>query len=227
MKNTCKGRLIVIEGLDGCGKATQTGLLYEALKKSGKAVKMVSYPDYQSNSSALVRMYLSGEFGSDPNAVNAYAASTFYAVDRYAGYKKNWGKEYEEGTLVLCDRYTTSNAIHQCSKLPKEDWDEYLDWLFTFEYQTMGIPAPDQVIFLKGDISISQELMTSRYQGDEKKKDIHESNVDYMRKSSESAIYCSEKLNWIIIDCIRDGKMRSPEDIHEEILSKVSGPDKE
>ena len=127
-------KLIVIEGLDGSGKATQAKLLTSTLQEMGRTVRQVSFPDYESDSSALVKMYLAGEFGTSPSDVNAYAASSFYAVDRYASFKKDWEKDYAEG-IIVADRYTTSNAIHQCSKLPQEQWDGYLDWLFDFEYQ--------------------------------------------------------------------------------------------
>ena len=120
------GKLIVIEGLDGSGKATQTKMLCDRLEKEGKKFLKVSFPDYRSDSSALVRMYLSGRFGEHPDDVNAYAASSFYAVDRYASFKENWGKRYNDGRLIIADRYATSNGIHQCSKLPEDRWQEYL-----------------------------------------------------------------------------------------------------
>jgi hypothetical protein len=141
-------------------------------------------------------MYLAGKFGTDPNAVNAYAASSFFAVDRFAGFKQDWGSFYQEGGIVVADRYTTSNAVHQCSKLPREQWDAYLDWLFDFEYRLMGIPAPDAVVYLQVDPEVSQKLMTGRYQGDESKKDIHESNRGYLDKSRQAAEYCARKLGW-------------------------------
>ncbi len=216
------GTLIVIEGLDGSGKATQSRLLYEALLEQGKEVRKVSFPDYGSDSSALVKMYLNGEFGKDPNNVNAYAASAFYAVDRYAGYKKDWGRFYEEGGIIIADRYTTSNAIHQCSKLPQEQWGEFLDWLFEFEYGLLGIPAPDIVIYLQADTGVSQSLMTGRYHGDESRKDIHESNLEYMNRSAQAAAFCSRKLGWKTVHCVKDGTMRGIEEIHQEILNHIS-----
>lgn len=142
------GRLIAIEGLDGSGKATQTQLLEAALRSSGKDVCLVSFPDYASDSSALVKMYLSGRFGSKPEAVNAYAASSFYVVDRYASYKHQWEEFYRNGGIAVADRYTTFNGIHQCSKLPKSEWEKFLDWLFHYEYDLLGIPSPDAVIYL-------------------------------------------------------------------------------
>lgn len=216
-----RGKLIVIEGLDGSGKATQAKLLCESLEKQGLKVRKVSFPDYDSDSSALVKMYLNGEFGKDPNDVNAYAASSFYAVDRYASYKKDWGKFYEDGGIIVADRYTTSNAIHQCSKLSEEAWDEFLEWLFKFEYEELGIPTPDTVIYLKVDTEVSQKLMTGRYDGDESKKDIHEGNLDYLNRSRKAAAYCSKKLGWKEIECCCGNGMRSIEEIHNDVLSEI------
>lgn len=168
------GRLIVLEGLDGSGKATQAGLLYEALCGRGEQAMKITFPNYESDSSALVKMYLGGAFGQDVNDVNAYAASSFYSVDRYASYKTLWGCFYHDGGTVIADRYTTSNAVHQCSKLPREEWDAYLAWLFDFEYRKIAIPEPDIVVYLDVDPEVSQRLMSQRYHGDEEKKDIHE-----------------------------------------------------
>lgn len=215
------GQLIVIEGLDGSGKATQAKLLHDELMKEGEKVRQVSFPDYESDSSVLVKKYLSGEFGSDPSDVNAYAASSFYAVDRYASYKKDWGKFYEDGGIIIADRYTTSNAIHQCSKLPEEEWNAYLDWLFHFEYKLLGIPEPDLVLYLRVTPSVSQKLMTGRYRGHEEKKDIHEKDVAYLNHCRVAADYCSERLGWKTIECARNGEMGSIEDIHEEIVQKL------
>ena len=140
-----KGRLLVIEGLDGSGKATQAKLLASHLAESGRRVMEITFPDYESDSSALVKMYLSGQFGDKPDDVNPYAASSFYAVDRYASYKTKWGSFYEAGGIVIADRYTTSNAVHQCSKLPPEQWNDFLRWAFDYEYRLLGLPAPDAV----------------------------------------------------------------------------------
>ena len=215
------GKLIVIEGLDGSGKATQARRLYETLQQKGIPVRKVSFPDYASDSSALVKMYLAGEFGKDPSAVNAYAASTFFAVDRYASYKKDWGSFYEQGGIIIADRYTTSNAIHQCSKLPEAQWDSFLTWLFDFEYRLMGIPAPDSVMYLQVDPAVSQKLMTGRYQGDESKKDIHESNTAYLDRSQLAARHCAKVLGWKTILCVKDGAMRDIDDIGREILANI------
>lgn len=216
-----KGKLIVIEGLDGSGKATQAEALVQSLTAKGYPVRKVSFPDYASDSSALVKMYLSGQFGKDPMDVNAYAASAFYAVDRFASYKRDWGKFYLSGGIIVADRYTTSNAVHQCSKLPEAQWDEFLGWLFDFEYRLMGIPAPNCVIYLSVDPAVSQALMTERYRGDESKKDIHEENLDYLRRSRQSAEYCSQRLGWKEIDCCESGQMRTVQAIHQDILTQL------
>lgn len=213
-------KLIVMEGLDGSGKATQAKLLTEKLAEEGMKVRKISFPDYESDSSALVKMYLAGQFGTAPSDVNAYAASSFYAVDRFASYKKDWKADYDQGVIVA-DRYTTSNAVHQCSKLEKDQWEEYLNWLFDFEYEKMGIPSPDLVIYLKVDPVVSQKLMSQRYAGDESKKDIHERDLEYLSRSREAAQYCSTTLNWKIVECCKDGQMRSIEEIQQEVWELI------
>lgn len=215
-----KGQLIVIEGLDGSGKATQAGLLCRNLQEKGLNVRKVSFPNYDSDSSALVRMYLAGQFGSDPSDVNAYAASCFYAVDRFASFKKDWKTFYEEGGIIIADRYTTSNAVHQCAKLPQQDWDDYLDWLFHFEYELLGIPEPSLVVYLRVDPKVSQKLMTDRYKGHEEKKDIHEKNVEYLRHSRIAADYCAQKFGWYTIECAANGEMRAIEDIQKDVIQE-------
>lgn len=217
-----QGKLITIEGLDGSGKATQSELLLQRLQEQGRRVRKVSFPDYNSDSSMLVRMYLAGQFGKKPEDVNAYAASAFFAVDRYASYKKDWKSFYEEGGIVIADRYTTSNAIHQCSKLPEDQWDDFLDWLFDFEYRLLGIPAPDLVVYLHVDTEISQMLMTNRYGGDESRKDIHEGNRSYLERSQQAAQYCCRRLGWKEIPCCADGTMRERESILDDILRLVN-----
>ena len=216
-----KGKLIVIEGLDGSGKGTQAQELVKNLAARGEPVRKISFPNYASDSSALVKMYLGGQFGTDPKDVNAYAASTFFAVDRFASFKQDWGGFYAQGGILVADRYTTSNAVHQCSKLPEDGWDEFLDWLFHFEYTLLGIPAPDAVIYLNVDPEVSQKLMTGRYQGDETKKDIHEGNLPYLNRSRQAAQYCSRKLGWKEIQCCQDGQMRSIASIQQEILTLI------
>lgn len=215
------GKLLVLEGLDGSGKATQAKLLAQALAQRGLPVRQVSFPNYESPSSALVKMYLNGAFGEKPDAVNPYAASTFYAVDRYASYQTLWKSFYEDGGLVLADRYTTSNAIHQCAKLPRAQWEHYLAWLFQFEYEQIAIPKPDMVIYLNVEPSVSQRLLARRYGGDDTRKDIHEKDAGYLCRSHEAADYCAQTLGWHTVVCVREQEMRSVQDIHAEVLATV------
>ena len=217
------GKLIIFEGLDGSGKGTQTALTAQKLAARGVDLRQITFPDYASESSALVKLYLAGAFGQKPDDVNAYAASSFYAVDRYASYKTGWGAFYRDGGLVLSDRYTTSNAVHQCSKLPPAQWDGFLNWLFDFEYQKIGIPAPDAVVYLAVDPEVSQRLLAARYHGDDSKKDIQEKDLDYLARSRAAAEYCAKALGWKRIDCTADGPqgktMRTVEQINDEILA--------
>lgn len=215
------GKLIVIEGLDGSGKSTQLELLEQNLKTRGIDCKAVSFPNYQSPSSTLVKMYLGGEFGKNPNDVNAFAASVFYTVDRYASFKSDWGNYYMGGGTVVSGRYTTSNAVHQCSKLPESEWKKFLDWLYDFEYNKIAIPKPDKVIFLDMPIEVSQKLLSKRYEGDEAKKDIHESDTSYLAKCRKAALFTAKYSNWEIIPCSRDGEPRTIEDIADDVLNQV------
>ena len=217
-----KGRLIVIEGLDGSGKATQAKRLAAALQQHGKRVREISFPNYDSDSSTLVKMYLSGAFGTQPGDVNAYAASSFYAVDRYAGMKQDWGAFYDSGGILIADRYTTSNAVHQCCKLPRAQWDAYLDWLFDYEYRLLGLPAPDLVIYLRLGIETSQRLMSERYHGDEKKKDIHESNLSYLEQAHLAADYCASKYNWKTVECAERGSLRCIDEIGADVWNMAA-----
>lgn len=217
------GKLIIFEGLDGSGKGTQTELACQSLRQKGYDPLKITFPDYESESSALVKMYLSGQFGQKPDDVNAYAASTFYAVDRYASYKTSWGAAYRSISLIISDRYTTSNAVHQCSKLPPMHWDGFLEWLFDFEYKKLGLPAPDAVIYLAVDPDVSQRLIAERYNGDQTKMDIQEKDTEYLARSRAAAEYCARKLGWKRIECttVADGvkTIRSVEDIHAEVLA--------
>ena len=215
------GKLIVIEGLDGSGKSTQLDILTEKLQEEGFNVRSVSFPDYENPSSTLVKMYLEGKFGNKPDDVNAYAASTFYAVDRYASYKQNWGGFYEDGGIVTAGRYVTSNAVHQCSKIPEEMWEDFLCWLYDFEYVKMGIPKPDKVIFLDMPIEVSQKLLSHRYGGNEDKKDIHERDTEYLAKCRKAAVFTAKYSNWHIIPCSQNNEARSIEAIANDVLCAV------
>ncbi|MBO5494300.1 MAG: deoxynucleoside kinase [Eubacterium sp.] len=214
-------KLIIIEGLDGSGKSTQTALVEKYFEDSKIDYKKIKLPDYDSKSSTLVKMYLGGEFGTNADDVNAYAAGTFYAVDRFASYKLNWGKNYENGTLILADRYATSNSIYQMEKLDKSKWDEYLDWSEDFEYNKIGIPRPDLVIYLDMPVEISQKLMTSRYDGDENRKDVHEANVDFLNSCRISALYAAKKQGWVVIPCSDGENPYSVEKIHNDIIDVI------
>ena len=184
----------VIEGLDGCGKSTQIKLLENDLAEKNQSFLHIKLPDYDSPSSTLVNMYLAGEFGTNAEDVNVYAASAFYAVDRYANFVLKWRDTYKKGTDILADRYTTSNAIYQLAKLPEGKWDAYLDWLSDFEYNKMNIPKPDKVIYLDMPVKISQKLMSKRYEGDESKKDVHEKNVTFLERCLvDYKLFCRRK----------------------------------
>lgn len=212
------GKFIVIEGLDGSGKATQTEILRKHFENKGENVKKLTFPDYNNESSALVKMYLGGEFGDNPDDVNAYAAAAFYTVDRAASYLKFWKKDYENGSVILADRYATSNIIYQMSKLPESDWDSYIDFQEDFEYSKIKVPKPDTIIYLDVEPEVSQKLLSSRYSGDESKKDLHEKNLDFLLSCRKSALYAAKRLGWIIISCTKNGEMRTIEDISKEIL---------
>lgn len=215
-----KGKLIVIEGLDGSGKSTQ--IEYLKNKLGGRNVHQIKLPDYDSDSSALVKMYLRGDFGKKPEDVNAYAASAFYAVDRFANYKMKWKEFYDNGEIIISDRYTTSNAYHQATKVPKDDRAEFFYWLEDFEYGLLGIPEPNAVIYLDMPIEISQKMMTERYHGDETKKDIHESNLDYLYKCREAALDAADKMGWYVVKCNNGNEPRTVESIGDEIFNIIS-----
>ena len=215
------GKLIVIEGTDGSGKSTQFKLLAEHLTRDGQTFQKLVFPQYSEPSSALIRMYLGGEFGSSPADVNAYAASAFYAVDRYASYKKGWGQWYEDGGLILSDRYTTSNAVHQASKEPPEKQAEYLQWLYDFEYDKLGLPRPDLVIYLDVPTAFTERLLRQREQNTNTQADIHEQDMQYLATCRETGRAAAEFYGWQVIQCVEDGAMRSIESIHDEIYRLV------
>lgn len=221
-ENGMQGRLIVFEGTDGSGKATQSALLCQELERRGIPFRKLEFPRYQEASSALIRLYLNGAFGSDPNDVNAYAASTFYSVDRYASYKQDWGGFYESGGLLIADRYTTSNAVHQTAKLPPEERDTFLDWLFDFEYRLLGLPEPTRVLYLDMPTEATEQMMRRREAATHTKADIHEQDEAYLRRCRENAAYVVARCGWTRIDCAKDGAPRSIDDIHNEVMACVA-----
>ncbi len=215
------GKLIVIEGTDGSGKSTQFKLMSERLIREGTDFKHIVFPRYSQESSALIRMYLGGEFGTKPSDVNAYAASSFYAVDRYASYKQDWGQWYEQGGLVLSDRYTTSNAVHQTSKEPAEHRQEFLKWLYEFEYDKLQLPKPDLVIYLDMPTDFTEKLLRSREEKTNTTADIHEQDMSYLATCREAGRAAANYYGWTIINCVKDGAMRTIEDIHAELYRHV------
>jgi len=216
--NGMAGKLIVFEGTDGSGKSTQFRALCDRLDNMGKTYQKLVFPQYAEPSSALIRMYLGGEFGSRPADVNPYAASAFYAVDRYASLKKVWGNYYEQGGLILTDRYTTSNAVHQAVKCASEERPAFLRWLDDFEHDKMGLPRPDVVFYLDMPTEKAVELLRSREAATNTKADIHELDTGYLASCRESALQAADELGWKRIPCLDEGgALRSIEDIHAEI----------
>ena len=215
------GKLIVIEGTDGSGKSTQFRLLTQRLENENIAFRKIVFPQYSEPSSTLIRMYLGGEFGTNPSDVNAYAASSFYAVDRYASYKKAWGQWYEQGGLVVCDRYTTSNAVHQASKLPPEERTVFLNWLFELEYGKLGLPKPDLVLYLDMPTEITEKMMRSREAATGTHADIHEQDEAYLKSCREAAREIVKDCGWTVIHCAKGDAPRTVEDIHNQVYRTV------
>ncbi len=214
--------LFVIEGLDGSGKATQARLLCQALERRGIACRHVSFPDYDSPSSSLVRLYLEGAFGKDPGDVNPYAAASFYAVDRFASFQQRWKRDYEGGAVIVADRYVTSNLIYQLSKVGAAEKDAFIAWEEDYEYGKLGLPRPTAAIYLDVPPALSQELLRRRYGGDESQKDIHERNVAFLTECRRNALYSAERLHWHVIGCAQAGTMKTMEEIHGEVMAVVS-----
>lgn len=215
------GKLIVFEGTDGSGKSTQFELLAKRLEAEQIGFQRLRFPQYEEPSSALIRMYLGGAFGDDPKAVNAYAASTFYAVDRYASYQRVWKDYYQGGGFVVSDRYTTSNAVHQGSKVPEGERAEFFRWLYDLEYDRMGLPRPDLVVLLDMPVELSEQLMRKREQSTGTHADIHERDEDYLKKCRDVALHAAEYYGWRTVSCAKDGAIRGVEDIHEEVYAIV------
>ncbi len=214
------GKIIVIEGLDGCGKSTQL----ELLKQQFESYRFITFPNYASPSGEIITQYLNGTFHEENCERSTYSASSFYAIDRYISFKQDWEKDYLEGRTIISARYTTSNAFYQMTKLPPSEWEAYCSWLYDYEYGKLGIPRPDAVIFLDVPIEVSQKLLSERYQGDERKKDIHEADVEYLKACRNAAMYvCGHdpREKWCIVQCCEGETMRTIDAIQQELVSII------
>lgn len=212
-----KNRLIVIEGLDGGGKTTQL----ELLKKEYPDFRFITFPNYNSPSGEIVTDYLQGKYREEDKSVSAYTASCFYAVDRYTSYKTHWEKDFSEGKTIISARYVSSNAMYQMTKLPEEQWDGYMNWLFDLEYNKFGMPKPFGTVFLDMPVEVSRKLLLKRYEGDSSKMDLHESNMNFMQECRRAAHYVAAKEGWSIINCAQDGEALPIDVIHQNVKNKI------
>ena len=213
-------KIIIIEGLDGCGKSTQL----ELLQRRFPDCRFLTFPNYQSPAGEIITEYLEGGIVDFDPERSAYSASTFYAADRYISYRKDWCVDYLSGRTIISARYTTSNAIYQMTKLDRKVWEDYCNWLYDYEYNKLGIPVPDAVIFLDVPVEISQRLLTERYAGDEKKKDVHEADPDYLQRCREAVRYAAghdTRAKWYMLDCCYNGEMRPPISIHRDLVRLI------
>ena len=215
------GKLIVLEGIDGSGKSTQFKLLCDWLLSEGKDFARIRFPRYDEPSSALIKMYLGGDFGEDPSAVNAYAASSFFAVDRYASFLQDWNVHYNSGGLVLTDRYTTSNAIHQGAKLPQAQREHFFRWLYEYEFELMGLPRPDLVIYMDIEAELAKLRISRRETETSTDSDIHEADIEYLRQCALCAGQAAGYYGWHTVRCVEDGRELSENDLHDVICSIV------
>ena len=216
-----KGKLIVLEGIDGSGKSAQYRRLCQRMEKDKIAYNHIVFPRYDKESSALIRLYLGGAFGTHPSDVNAYTASAFYAVDRFASYRDDWGKIYEDGGLILSDRYTTSNAVHQGSKLPDAELPAFFSWLADLEYNKMELPEPDLVIYLDVDLETSRRRMRRREEKNHTQADIHEMDSDYLARCLRTADMACEHYGWTRIAFMKDGQERDVDEKNAEIYDII------
>ena len=216
-----RGKLIVLEGTDGSGKATQARLLMKSLEARGIACREIDFPRYGNPFAEPANLYLHGALGGKPGDVNACAASVMFAVDRFASYKEDWGGFYETGGVVVANRYTTSNAVHQASKLPPEERREFLDWLFDLEYRRLELPEPDLVLYLDLPPELSERMLRRREAKTGAEADIHERDAGYLRRCRENARQVALSLGWQVVDCAREGAVRPPEEIHADLWGLV------
>jgi dTMP kinase len=217
-----KKTLIAIDGLDASGKKTQTNLLTDYLTLRKIEYRHLSFPTYEDRYASLVKLYFSGAFGDDPEVVNVYAASSFFAMDRYSSYMLDWKKDYDEGKIIIANRYTTANAVHQLSKLPDSEYKPFLKWLYDYEFKKLGLPRPDVVLYLSLPPELSLRLIEKRSAETGLEKDIHEKSRAHIQNSYNAVLFSSRELGWHRIDCNRGDGMRSREDIHGEIVSYLN-----
>jgi len=215
------GKLIVFEGIDGSGKSTQFDLICKRFSDENRRFKRIVFPRYNEPSSALIKMYLAGDFGSDPDSVNAYAASSFYAVDRYASYIQEWREYYNNGGLVLTDRYTTSNALHQGAKIDKKQRGDFFKWLYDYEFNLIGLPVPDLVFYMDIGIEYAGKRLLHRQTETGTNADIHENDMIYLKCSIESGEQAADQFGWHRISCIDKGTERNKEELHKEIYANI------
>ena len=217
------GRLITIDGLDASGKETQSALLCAALREQGYRVRELSFPMYGEKSAVPVELYLGGALGDNPDDTNAYAASTFFSVDRYISYRTDWSRDLADpDTVVVTNRYTTANAVHQLSKLPQAEWEGFLSWLWDFEFGKLGLPTPDCILYLEMRPDISRRLLASRSAATGRVQDIHEKSTDHLEKSYRAALYASDTLGWNRIRCFSGDDPRPIPDIHRDIMDVLA-----
>jgi len=215
------GKLIVFEGIDGSGKSTQFELMCERLLTEGRDFKRLVFPRYDNPSSALIKMYLAGDFGDSPDSVNAYASSSFYAVDRYASYVQDWREYYQDGGLILTDRYTTSNALHQGAKIVAKQREHFFNWLYDYEFKLIGLPAPDVVIYMNIEAEFAAKRLRHRETETGTNADIHENNLTYLSHCEQSGEQAAAQFGWHKINCLINGIERNENDIHAEIFNRI------
>lgn len=217
-----RGKLIVLEGTDGSGKATQAGLLLKSLAAQGISCREIDFPRYGNPFAEPANLYLHGALGGKPGDVNACAASVMFAVDRFASYKEDWGKFYESGGVVVANRYTTSNAVHQASKLSEGERRDFLTWLFDLEYCRLGLPEPDLVLYLDMPTEAAGLLLRRREAETHTAADIHERDGDYLCRCRACAGEIARVQGWAVVNCGGGGAPRTPEEIHREVASIVN-----